>query len=163
MTAKPTGAQGANAARTAARMMQQFDTNKDGSLDKAEFTAGLAAKGVPADEAARRFDSIDSKGSGKITQGDIEAAIKAGAGKATRPAGGAREGGHARGGGGAHGAEQSSAGSSTTTYEAADTNKDGTVSATEEMLYSMTHSDATAASGGTATRYKAGSLIDVSA
>jgi Ca2+-binding EF-hand superfamily protein len=145
----------------AARMMQQFDTNKDGSLDKAEFTAGLAAKGVPADEAAKRFDSIDTKGSGKITQGDIEAAIKAGAGKAARPAGGPREGGHARGGGGgAHGAEKASSGSSTTTYEAADTNKDGTVSATEEMLYSMTHPDAAASS---TAKPRIGSLIDVSA
>lgn len=118
------------AAKIASKMMRDLDTNKDGSLDKNEFVTGLSAKGVPANAAEKMFDTIDTKKTGSINTADLESAVKSGAIKPPqggRPPGG--RGGPPAGGGG--GSSQS--------YDPADTNKDGSVSAQEATLYSMKH------------------------
>ncbi len=128
------------ASRFAAKVFGDLDADKDGKLSKTEFVSGLQGKGVSADDAARQFDAIDTQKTGSITQSDLETAVKsgkfgppAGARQAGGPHGGARPEG-AGGAGGTGGAS-----SSTQTYEAADTNKDGTVSAEEQLVYSISH------------------------
>ena len=123
------------ASNIASNMMKKLDTNGDGSIDKTEFVTGLTAKGVSATDAGKQFDSLDTKKTGKISQTDIESAIKAG--KGGPPPGGAPAGGH-----GAGGAGQSSGAASTSsakTYDKKDTNKDGTVSSVEELAYDLAH------------------------
>ncbi|RFP11221.1 MULTISPECIES: EF-hand domain-containing protein [unclassified Duganella] len=140
------------AARFAAKVFTDLDTDKDGKVNKDEFVSGLEKKGVSADDATKQFDAIDTQKNGSITQSDLETAIKSGTFAPPRPsgeAGGAQGGQHAggargAGGGGSGGAGGvSSASSSTKTYEAADTNKDGTVSAQEQLVYSIAHPDKT--------------------
>ena len=122
------------ASRIASKMIKDFDTNKDGSLDKQEFVAGLTAKGISADEAGKQFDAIDTKKTGSITKADIETAIKSGVitppPTGARPVGGA---GHAGGRGAAGGAD------TTLSYDPADTNQDGTVSPQEALVYGLSH------------------------
>jgi len=140
------------AARFAAKVFGDLDADKDGKVNKDEFVSGLEKKGVSADDATKQFDAIDTQKSGSITQSDLETAIKSGTFAPPRPNGGAggaqggqgAQGAHGAGGGGAGGASStSSTSSSTTTYEAADTNKDGTVSAQEQLVYSVSHPDKT--------------------
>lgn len=61
------------------QMMQQMDTDGDGSVSKAEFLAGAEA----------RFTKMDKNGDGVLTKDDMP----------TRPEGGRRAGGGRRGGG----------------------------------------------------------------
>jgi len=140
------------AARFAAKVFKDLDADQDGKVNKDEFVSGLESKGVSADDATKQFDAIDTQKTGSITQSDLETAIKSGtfapprpggSGEASGPQGGQHaEGGRgAAGGGGAAGVSNSS--SSTQTYEAADTNKDGTVSAQEQLVYSISHPDKT--------------------
>jgi hypothetical protein len=121
------------ASKVAAKMMSELDANKDGSIDKNEFVTGLQAKGVSSADAGKMFDAIDTKKTGSIGQGDIEKAVKNGT---LKPPQGARppEGGGKPPGGGGGGA-----GGTSTTYDAADTNRDGTVSSLEALVYSMKH------------------------
>ncbi|MYM94368.1 EF-hand domain-containing protein [Duganella vulcania] len=143
------------AARFAAKVFTDLDADKDGKVNKDEFVSGLASKGVSADDATKQFDAIDTQKTGSITQSDLETAIKSGSFAPPRPNGGGEAGGpsgpqggqHAEGGrgvgGGGGAGGVSSASSSTKTYEAADTNKDGTVSAQEQLVYSIAHPDKT--------------------
>ncbi len=133
------------AARFAAKVFTDLDADKDGKVNKDEFVSGLEKKGVSADDATKQFDAIDTQKNGSITQSDLETAIKSGSFAPPRP-GGAQggkpaEGAHGGGGGGAGGVSSSS--SSTKTYEAADTNQDGTVSEQEQLVYSVSHPDKT--------------------
>ena len=129
------------AAQIASKMMSEFDTNKDGVISKQEFVTALQAKGISADDAGKQFDAIDKKHAGTISKADIESALKSGALKPPP-----------RGQTAAHGnavAESKSAGGSGTSqadYDPADTNRDGTVSAAEALIYSFSHS-----SDGTST------------
>lgn len=135
------------AARFAAKVFSDIDTDKDGKVNKDEFVSGLESKGVSADDATKQFDAIDTQKTGSITQSDLETAIKSGTFTPPRPAGGTGgaggAGGHqggarpAEGGGGAGGV--SSASSSTKTYDAADSNEDGSVSAQEQLVYNNAH------------------------
>jgi Ca2+-binding EF-hand superfamily protein len=141
------------ASTIASDMVKKFDANGDGSIDKKEFVSGLAAKGVSADVAAKQFDSIDAKKTGKINQTDIESAIKAG--KGGPPPGGRPPGGMPPGGAGKAGA--SSTASSSKTYDKKDLNQDGTVTAEEELIYDLKNSAATSADEKTTTQ-KAGNI-----
>ncbi|MFS2136838.1 EF-hand domain-containing protein [Duganella sp. Dugasp56] len=132
------------AARFASKVFSDLDTDKDGKVNKDEFVSGLESKGVSADDATKQFDAIDTQKNGSITQSDLETAIKSGTFAPPRPAGGAGGSGGAHGGGkppeGAGGAGGAgSASSSTKTYEAADTNQDGTVSEQEQLVYDVSH------------------------
>lgn len=145
------------ASRLAAKVFGDLDGDKDGKLSKTEFVSGLQSKGVSADDAAKQFDAIDTQKTGSITQSDLETAVKSGkfgppAG--ARPAGGAPHGGGRPEGAGGAGA----AGGSTKTYEAADTNKDGTVSAEEQLVYSISHPSADTATSTDAS--KLGTNVD---
>jgi hypothetical protein len=151
------------AARFASKVFGDLDKDKDGKVNKDEFVSGLESKGVSADDATKQFDANDTQKNGSITQSDLETAIKSGNFTPPRPTGGAEggakphaaggAGGHGGGGGGAGGV--SSASSATKTYEAADTNQDGTVSSQEELVYSNSHPSAT-----TSDASKIGSNID---
>ena len=129
------------AARFAAKVFGDLDADKDGKVNKDEFVSGLESKGVSADDATKQFDAIDTQKSGAITQSDLETAIKSGTfASAKPPAGtggshGAQGGAKPEGGGGG----VSSASSATKTYEAADSNEDGTVSAQEQLVYNISH------------------------
>lgn len=126
------------AARLANKVFGDMDADKDGKVKKEEFVSGLESKGVSADDAAKQFDAIDKQKTGSITKTDLETAIKSGDFAPPRPAEGgapaAQGGGKPQGAGGA-----SAASSATKTYEAADTNEDGTVSQQEQLVYSLSH------------------------
>ena len=118
---------GFDPSQMAAKMVKDLDTNKDNSLSKAEFVDGLKSKGVSQADAEKMFSSIDTKGTGKITQADIETSMKTmGAKGGTPPAGGAKGSG-------------SSKSDDSKEYDKKDTNKDGTVSLLEELAYNLTH------------------------
>lgn len=156
------------ATRFAAKVFSDLDADRDGKLSKTEFVSGLQTKGVSADDAAKQFDAIDTKQTGSITQSDLETAVKSGkfgppAGARPpdggTPAGGPHGGGRPEGAGGAGGAGGATGtASSTKTYEAADTNKDGTVSAEEQLVYSISHPSADTATSTDAS--KLGTNVD---
>ena len=126
------------AARFAAKIFSDIDTDKDSKVNKEEFVSGLASKGVSTEDASKQFDAIDKQKSGSITQSDLETAIKSGDFTPPKPAAGtggaegAQGGARPAGGGGG-------AGASTKTYEAADTNEDGSVSDQEQLVYNISH------------------------
>lgn len=135
------------ASNVASRMMDSLDNDKSGNISKDEFVSGMTSKGLSSTNAQKMYDSIDTKQNGSITKTDIESAVKSGA---LKPSGGnpppssggsggaGRAGGSAGGqGGGANGASSTS--SSSENYDAADTNKDGTVSAQETLIYDLKH------------------------
>ena len=74
------------------------------------------------------------------------------------PAGGARAGGggHAKSASGS-----SSSSSSNTTYDVKDTNKDGKVSAAEELQYDLQHPEATKSSGSTSSDSSVGNKVNL--
>ncbi|USX26634.1 EF-hand domain-containing protein [Oxalobacteraceae bacterium OTU3CINTB1] len=132
------------AARIANKVFGEMDADKDGKVKKEEFVSGLASKGVSADDAAKQFDAIDQQKTGSITKSDLETAIKSGDFAPPKPTEGgapaAQGGGKPQGAGGGGGAGGAGAASSATkTYEAADTNEDGTVSQQEQLVYSISH------------------------
>ncbi len=131
------------ASKVASRMMNDLDPNNTGKVSKDQFISTLTAKGVSSTDATKMYDSIDTKGSGSITKSDIETSVKNGNMKP--PSGGPRGGAGGSSGagksGGASGASAAVGGasSSSQTYEAADTNKDGVVSAQESAIYAIKH------------------------
>jgi len=148
------------ASQMSKQMMKTSDANEDGSLDKAEFTKALTAMGVSSEDAAKKFDSIDKNNTGKISQSDIEADIKETA-KNGPPSGKPPAGGVGKPGG--------VQGADTKSYDVKDTNKDGTVSAAEELIYDMKHATADKKSDASANlqtqnstaQQKVGSVVDV--
>jgi len=148
------------AARFAAKVFGDLDADKDGKVNKDEFVSGLESKGVSADDATKQFDAIDTQKSGSITQSDLETAIKSGTFAPPKPPAGtggpSGAGGHQGGAKPAEGANGvSSASSATKTYEAADSNEDGAVSAQEQLVYDNSHPSAK-----TSDSSKIGSNID---
>ena len=146
--------------KMASQMMKTSDANEDGSLDKAEFTKALTAMGISSEDAAKKFDSIDKNNTGKISQSDIEADIKETA-KSGPPSGKPPPGGAGKPGG--------AQGGDTKSYDVKDTNKDGTVSAAEELIYEIKHATADKKSEASANQQtqnsvgqqKVGSVVDV--
>ncbi len=122
---------GFDSSQMAAKMVKDLDANNDNTLSKTEFVDGLKSKGVSQADAEKMYSSLDTKGTGKVTQADIEASIeKMGKQGGSPPAGGAQ------GPGGAQGKAKSD---DSKVYDEKDTNKDGVVSALEELAYSLTH------------------------
>jgi hypothetical protein len=137
------------ASKIASKMMSDLDPNNTGKVTKDQFISALTTKGVSSTDATKMYESIDTKGSGSITKSDIETAVKNGnlkppsggpQGGSGGPggAGGARKSGGAGGAGGAAGGA-GGASSSSKTYDAADTNQDGVVSAQEAAVYALKH------------------------
>jgi hypothetical protein len=152
------GSGGFDVSKMASKIVKHLDANGDGAIDKAEFTKGMAAKGMSADEASKKFDSIDTKKTGKITQSDIETDLKTNAPKGHAPKGPPPSGGAGRSGG--------ASSSSSTTYDVKDTNKDGKVSEMEELVYEIkmaakSGSKTSDSSASTAAKQKIGSVVDV--
>ena len=147
------------APKMAKKMVEDLDTNKDGSIDKAEFTAGIQKKGVSESDSLKIFSQIDTKNSGKITATDIETSMKNMANKAGgkgMPPKGVQDGGAPPQGAPPQGAppaskvgekkSTSSANASSNTddsykYDVKDKNKDGTVTYQEEFDYYLAHPD----------------------
>lgn len=155
---------GFDATKFAASIVKKLDSNKDGSLDKAEFVKGLTAQGVSEEDAGKRFDRIDSQKAGKITQMDIATDIKANAGKDGPPKGAPPAGKPPAGGpppaGGKQSASASSQSSDTQTYDKQDTNQDGTVSTQEALLYEIKHPTDTTGSSQSAGSRQLGTNVD---
>lgn len=152
------------AARFASKVFNDIDTDKDGKVNKDEFVSGLESKGVSADDATKQFEAIDTQKSGSITKDDLESAIKSGAFTPPRPSGGAGgaegaqgQAGGARGAGGAGGGGAGGV-SATKTYEAADKDQDGTVSQQEQLVYDLSHPNASSSSSSDAS--KIGTNVD---
>jgi hypothetical protein len=153
---------GFDISKIASKIVKDLDANGDGTIDKAEFTKGMTAKGMSADEASKKFDSIDTKKTGKITQSDIETDLKTNAPKGHPPSGGAK-GPPPSGGAGKSGGTSSN---SSTKYDVRDTNKDGTVSAMEELVYEFKNaaqsiSKTSDSSASVSAKQKIGSVVDV--
>jgi EF hand len=147
------GSGGFDVSKMASKIVKDLDANGDGSIDKAEFTKGMAAKGMSADEASKKFDSVDTKKTGKITQSDIEKDLKNNAPKGHPPSGGAGKSGGA-------------SSNSSTTYDVKDTNKDGKVSAMEELVYEIKNAAKSSSktsdfSASASAKQKIGSVVDV--
>jgi Ca2+-binding EF-hand superfamily protein len=134
------------ASKMAKKMVLDFDTSKEGSIDKAEFIAGMKSKGVSQTNAENIFGAIDTKGTGKITQADIETAMKKIGGKNGPPP----PGGKGAPTGGAQGSPPSD---NSKVYDKADSNKDGTVSSQEELEYYLAHPGEKAISETATDRY----------
>ena len=154
---------GFNFSKMASKITKDLDANGDGSVDKSEFTKGMTAKGMSEEDAASKFDSIDTKKTGKITASDIETDLK----NNPPPKGDAPSGPPPSGGAGKSGGTSSS---SSTTYDVKDTNKDGKVSAMEELVYEIKNaaktvsnaSDTSSADAAKETaKQKIGSVVDV--
>ena len=156
------------ASMMASKMMGDLDPNNTGKVTKDQFISGLTAKGVSTADATKMYDSIDTKKTGSITKSDIETAIKNGTLKppsggpqggprgAGGPGGSGKSGGP--GGGGAGGAGGAS--NSSQTYAAADTNKDGVVSAQEAAIYAISHPSAVATDSTNTDPFKLGQNVD---
>ena len=160
------------ASSMATKIVKELDTDQSGSVNKSEFVSGMTAKGVSATDASAKFDSIDTKKTGAISQSDIEMDIKSStpkdgppSGGGAKPPSGAKGAPPVAGGGGgqASGTSSSSSSSSTKSYEKADTNKDGTVSEVEQLLYSLKHPEATSSSDNKTSTQALGNSIDVKA
>ena len=146
------GSGGFDVSKMASKIVKDLDANGDGAIDKAEFTKGMAAKGMSADEAAKKFDSVDTKKTGKIIQSDIEKDLKNNAPKGPPPSGGAGRSGGA-------------SNSSSTTYDVKDTNKDGKVSAMEELVYEIKNAAKSSSKSSDSSilvsaKQKIGSIVD---
>jgi hypothetical protein len=151
------------ASMMASRMMSDLDPSNTGRVTRDQFVSGLTAKGVSGADATRLYDSIDTRKSGSIGKTDIEAAIKNGNLKPPSggPHGGPRGAGQSGGAGGPGGAGKSGgAGSSSTTYAAADTNKDGVVSAEEALVYALKHIAVSSTGGAKTDSPKLGQNVD---
>ena len=146
------------ASKMAEKMMSDFDPNNTGKVTKDQFMSGLTAKGVSSADATKMYSSIDTKGTGSITKSDIETAIKNGNLKPPSggPQGGTRGAGAPPGGAGAPGG----ASSSSKTYDAADTNKDGVVSAQEALIYALKQSTSSATENSKTDPSKLGNNVD---
>jgi hypothetical protein len=154
------------ASRIASKMMSDLDPNSTGKVTTDQFISGMAAKGISSADATRMYDSIDTKKTGSIGKTEIEAAINSG--NLKPPAGGPKGGPHGAGGpggsgkpggpGGAGGAGGAS--NSSLTYAAADTNKDGVVSAQEAATYAISHPSAAASESTKTDPSKLGQNVD---
>jgi hypothetical protein len=173
---------------TAANMLEDMDTDKSGSVSKAEFVAigekmkanapKIAASSgtttssavVPTPPSSEQlFTSADENHDSSLSvdelsamlaqaevqrgssgsSGAVQSSSGAASGGTVQSPGGAPKGAPPGGGGppagggtkGASGSKdsESSSSSSSATTDPADTNKDGTVSAAEDLVYKMTH------------------------
>jgi hypothetical protein len=152
--------------KTAADMLEAMDTDKNGSVSKDEFVAfgekmkaqgpkgpaPAGAKALTLPSADQLFASADDNGDNSLSVDELSAMMAqaetqrasaggmSGPGKGPPPAGagGPPPGGGMKGASGATGTDDSSSASSATS-DPADTNHDGTVSAAERLLFSLTH------------------------
>jgi hypothetical protein len=130
------GQSGFDPSGMATRLFRKADTNGDGGIDQDEFKK-LLSEGPGSQTATtdveQRFSEADVNGDGKISRTENEDSLKKMGVQGGRPAGG-------KGGGGPKGAGATGgASSSSGIYDEKDTNKDGVVSAAEELAYTLAH------------------------
>ena len=164
-----------------AKVKQDFDALgsalDSGNLTDAKKAFAQLQKDAPSQGGKKNplSDTIDSLGKA-LDSGDLKGAQDAygkikEAMSQKQPTGG--QGGGAGGAGGASGASGAGGGSSSNkTYDVKDTNKDGTVSAMEELVYDLAHSQqakngqltqATQATSNSTANGVAGETIDIQA
>jgi Ca2+-binding EF-hand superfamily protein len=136
-------------ATTTDALFDKLDTKKKGYIDAADLQTAAGATAADDAKAAEAFKQIDTDGDGKITKSELSDAIDkvseqlnaqldSSRTASSAAATGAKPAGH---GGGGHGAPPVAATSSTSDADtakyvaAADTDNDGTVTATEEAAY----------------------------
>jgi hypothetical protein len=148
------------ASMMASKMMSDLDPNNTGKVTKDQFISGLTAKGVSSADATKMYDSIDTKKTGSIGKSDIETAIKNG--NLKPPSGGPQGGPRGAGGPGGSGKSGGAGGASNSsqTYAAADTNKDGVVSAQEAAIYAISHPSASTTESTKTDPSKLGQNVD---
>ena len=154
------------ASMMASKMMSDLDPNNTGKVTKDQFISGLTAKGVSTADATKMYDAIDTKKTGSISKSDIESAIKNGSlkppsgGPHGGPRGSGGPGGSGKSGGAAGAGGTGGANSPSQTYTAADTNKDGVVSAQEAAVYAMSHPSTSTTESTTTDPSKLGQNVD---
>jgi hypothetical protein len=130
-------------AQMASSFFKKADVNSDGGISKDELKTMLANGPGGKDGTAdvdKIFAEADANGDGKIDETENENQLKKiGEEMQARSAQG---GGKPPAGGAAASSGSSSSSESSTVYDAADTNKDGTVSAQESFAYSLKHPEA---------------------
>ena len=149
----------------AAKLLAAMDTDKNGEVSKAEFTAfgekmkaSVAARQPPSGSAQPSadalFSSADTDGSQSLSLNELTSMLAEGETRAK--AAGAQGGSPSGGGGKMHGpggakpagggmttsSTSSSSSSSSANTDPADTNQDGIVSAAEELQYELSHPNA---------------------
>ncbi|MBN2799086.1 MAG: hypothetical protein JXX28_08050 [Deltaproteobacteria bacterium] len=155
-----------NTQQLAQRIQSDLDTDGDGAVSKGEFTRGGERVKAPssgqapanAPSAEELFAELDADASGGLSLDELaELAAKGGAGGDSRATGAAPPPGGPPGGapppggppGGAPPPDQGGSGVSesaaVTTYDPADTNRDGEVSDAEQLAYDL--AQATSADG----------------
>jgi hypothetical protein len=141
-----------NPTQMAQDFFKKADTNGDKGIDKAELKTMMTNGpngGSGAPDVDKVFAQVDTNSDGKIDETEnanqlqkigeeMQSRRGGGGGKPSGapPAGGPPPG---RGGGGGGAGAASSSSDLSKTYEAADTNMDGTVSPEEALLYSIKH------------------------
>ena len=136
-------------------LFASVDANSDGSLDIDEMEALMARiQSETGEDVSESIASLDSDGDGTLSRTEFDAGKPSGP-QGAPPAGGPPPGGGPRGAGGSGGATSASAASdTTTTYDALDTNEDGTVSTLErlagdlEQLASSSEGETSTSNGG---------------
>ena len=120
----------------ASRFFKKADANSDGGIDKSELKTMLAngpgAKSTSDADVDKIFAKVDTNSDGTIDESENAAQMK----KMGAPKGGAAPSSAAPQPAASGG---SSSTSSTDTYDKKDTNKDGTVSSQEELMYDIKH------------------------
>lgn len=150
-------------------LFASLDTKNQGYLDKEELQAAFDANSsdtaANAEKVDQIFKTLDADGDSKITKAELSAGLQkiggpdqaadstAGAVDASAATTSARPAGGARPSGGSGSGEASE--SDSTSYEAADTNKDGTVSLQELAAYQATHPTAESAESDAQNSMKA--------
>jgi len=126
------------------KMFQKSDSNSDGTLSKSELDTSVKSnakeKGDPnADniDTAKMFKSIDTNGDEKITESEMDSAMSRGAQAGTSDAKSSASTDSSTNG--ASTISSSSSSSTSGSYDAGDTNQDGTVSSEEETAYRTSH------------------------
>ena len=151
-------------------IFKKMDTNGDGSVSQQEFESafvsisqkgGQAADSTSTADLKAKADAIykkmDSNGDGQVSETEFSAAAKANAAQHAEGAkGGHAHHAHGGGGGGAEGASQAK------TYDPADTNKDGVVSAQEEQVYQASQAAKTALNNNAAEAIQTYSGVEAS-
>lgn len=135
-------------------LFNALDSGSKGYLTQADLQSAIVsisdrgAKLSAADAQAKAqevFSKMDANGDGKATLAEFKQAAPdgppAGPPPAGGPQGGRPPGGGPKGGGGGGGGAGGSA-ANDTTYDAADTNKDGVVSDLERLAYNAKHMSA---------------------
>jgi Ca2+-binding EF-hand superfamily protein len=132
------GSGGFDPVRMADEFFKKADSNGDGGIDKAELKT-MISQGPGGGDVDKAFAEADTDGDSMINQAENEDHLKKIGEEMQAHAGKAGGGMPPGGGGGAPPAAAGGGGSDSKVYDPADTNKDGVVSAREELAYAAKH------------------------